>query len=68
MTITFYIAANGVVENAVVTATTMPDPDLQTCLLRKLQRLRFPESDDGAIATYPLAFSLARNRDPRRHR
>ncbi|MFH2004980.1 MAG: AgmX/PglI C-terminal domain-containing protein, partial [bacterium] len=63
LTTNFVIAANGRVSEAGVLQSTLGDPTVESCVLRTLRRIRFPEPRGGGevIVTYPFLFTQAGN-------
>lgn len=59
VSVKFVIDATGAVASAVVSSTTLNSAPVESCLLSRLLRWKFPESDGGGvvIVTYPWVFS-----------
>lgn len=58
VTTRFVIGAAGTVESVTVTESTLASAEVEACLVRVVQRLRFPPCEGGGIAevTYPWIF------------
>lgn len=56
--ITFTIAADSTVQNARVERSTLEDEAVQTCLVSRFSKMRFPQPAGGGlvVVTYPLRF------------
>jgi hypothetical protein len=54
----FEVDASGVVLRAGIQSTTIYHHEVESCLLKVVKRVRFPESKDGrkALLTYPWFF------------
>jgi TonB family protein len=54
----FAVSPNGLVNFARVKSTTLPAGDVEICLVRAVERLRFPAPPDGAtvVASYPFSY------------
>jgi hypothetical protein len=51
------VDTDGKVTAAVITSSTLGSPDVETCIARQLQRLRFPASATASTIQYPFVFS-----------
>ena len=53
--IRFFISAQGTVQEASVEASTIGDPELESCLAGRVLRLRFPATCGGMVrVSYPF--------------
>jgi TonB family protein len=52
----FTVTPQGVVENAQIEKMSAPDPDLRSCVLHALRKIRFPAPKDGEAKNivYPI--------------
>jgi hypothetical protein len=59
----FIIGSTGAVQTTKISASTMNDAQVEDCLVRVIQRLRFPPCQGGGIAevTYPWIFKAGGN-------
>ena len=59
----FIIGSTGAVQTSKISASTMNDAQVEDCLIRVIQRLRFPPCQGGGIAevTYPWIFKSGGN-------
>jgi TonB family protein len=57
----FVISGQGSVSSSTVNSSTLGDPAAEQCVARAVQRIGFPETDDGGvvIVTYPFLFQPA---------
>jgi len=55
----FVIAVDGSVSRADIAASTMNDPQVESCMVKVFQQLQFPQpANDGVvIVTYPFIFA-----------
>jgi hypothetical protein len=63
ITTSFVIGASGDVNHIEITNSTMDSPDVEECLKRVVERLRFPPCEGGGVAevTYPWIFKSGGN-------
>jgi TonB family protein len=57
----FVISGQGAVASSAVDSSTLGDPQAEQCVARAVQRIGFPQTDDGGvvIVTYPFLFQPA---------
>ncbi len=63
ISVRFVISSKGVVQTAAVVDSTLSNTPVEQCIARAVQRITFPQPDDGGvvIATYPFALTSPNN-------
>ncbi|MBW2260704.1 MAG: TonB family protein [Deltaproteobacteria bacterium] len=58
VTIKFVIGTKGKVTKAEVASSTLDNAEVETCLVNRVKKLKFPEPEGGVVAvSYPLVFT-----------
>jgi TonB family protein len=60
VTIRFTIGEDGSVVSAEIENTTLNNPDVESCILRRIQYLKFPKPEKGQVTvSYPFVFTVS---------
>jgi hypothetical protein len=59
ITVSFTVEPSGAIANPKIEASTVADPNVESCVLRQLQKTSFPAARDATSARHTFAFSSA---------